>query len=200
MTLSSTSTYAGDAAGLFAAWEATAQQVTPAVAAVPRGEKIVWFGPPLSPTWFLTGRLMETWAHGQDIVDALGISREPTDRLRHIADMGVRTREWSYALRGRTCPAVPVRVELTGPGRGRGGPMTPPTPCAAPRWTSACWSPSAGTGLDLSLRADGPAARGMAQPRPGLRRPGGDRPAAGAVPGPISHQHAPAPLPTPRAG
>ena len=59
------STYEGDAAGLFAAWEATARQVTVAVAAVPRSEKIVWLGPPLSPTWFLTGRLMETWAHGQ---------------------------------------------------------------------------------------------------------------------------------------
>jgi len=115
-------TYEGDAARLFAAWRATGGQVTEAVAAVPRGEKIVWLGPPLSPPWFLTGRLMETWAHGQDIVDALGLTRVPTGRLRHIADLGVRTRSWSYTTRGRTCPDVPVRVELTGPGQGTWGP------------------------------------------------------------------------------
>lgn len=48
----------------------------------------------------LTARLMETWAHIQDIADALGISREPTERLRHIAYLGVGARSFSYAIRG----------------------------------------------------------------------------------------------------
>ena len=58
---------------------------------------------------------METWAHGQDIVDALGIRRKPTERLRHIAHLGVSTLGWSYSNRKMQVPVTPVRVELTGP-------------------------------------------------------------------------------------
>ena len=179
--LCSDPTYEGDAASLFAAWRATGGQVTEAVAAVPRGQNIVWLGPPLSPPWFLTGRLMETWAHGQDIVDALGLTRVPTDRLRHIADLGVRTRE--LVLHGPRADvpgrARPRRTDRAR-GRGRGAPRTPPTRCAAPLWPSACSSPSVGTGPTwLSTRKDRPPRNGS--PRPGLRRPGGTRPDAGAV-------------------
>lgn len=35
----------------------------------------------------VTARLMETWAHGQDIADVLGVDRQPTARLRHIAHL-----------------------------------------------------------------------------------------------------------------
>ena len=41
---------------------------------------------------------METWAHTQDIADALGVTREPTDRLRHVAHIGVVARAFSYAV------------------------------------------------------------------------------------------------------
>jgi uncharacterized protein (TIGR03084 family) len=58
---------------------------------------------------------METWAHTQDIADALGVSREPTGRLRHVAHIGVGARAFSYAIRGKTRPPVPVQVELTAP-------------------------------------------------------------------------------------
>jgi uncharacterized protein (TIGR03084 family) len=64
---------------------------------------------------FVTARLMETWAHGQDVVDGLGVVREPTARLRHVAEIGVRARPWSFAVRGRPVPEAPVRVELTLP-------------------------------------------------------------------------------------
>ena len=65
----------------------------------------------------LTARLMETWAHGQDIADALGTRREPTDRLRHVAHLGVAARPVSFAANGRARPGQPVRVELISPGR-----------------------------------------------------------------------------------
>ena len=107
--------YTGDVPSLVAAWRETAGKVTEAVSAVPRREKIVWLGLPLSPAWFLTARLMETWAHGQDIVDALGVTREPTARLRHIAHIGVRARPFSYATNGREVPDGDVRVELRAP-------------------------------------------------------------------------------------
>ena len=63
----------------------------------------------------LTARIMETWAHTQDIADALGVSREPTDRLRHVAHIGVGARAFSYAVHGKSVPAAEIRVELTGP-------------------------------------------------------------------------------------
>ena len=64
---------------------------------------------------FATARLMETWAHGQDVADALGIQRKPNDRLRNIAHMGVGALRFSYNNRKMEAPDTPVRVELTGP-------------------------------------------------------------------------------------
>ena len=78
--------------------------------------RVPWYGPPMSPASFVTARLMETWAHGQDVVDALGLQREPTDRLRNVSFLGVRARRNSYAARGLELPDGDVKVELTGPG------------------------------------------------------------------------------------
>jgi uncharacterized protein (TIGR03084 family) len=63
----------------------------------------------------VTARLMETWAHGQDVADTLGTSRQPTDRLRHVAHIGVRARDYAYHVNGLTPPDEAFRVELTGP-------------------------------------------------------------------------------------
>jgi uncharacterized protein (TIGR03084 family) len=78
-------------------------------------DRLPWYGPTMSARSFATARIMETWAHGQDIVDTLGIDREPTNRLQHIAHLGVTTFGWSYANRGLQVPDVPFRVELTAP-------------------------------------------------------------------------------------
>ena len=77
--------------------------------------RLPWFGPAMSAASSLTARIMETWAHTQDIADALGVTREPTSRLRHVAHIGVGARAFSYAVNGKTLPQAPVRVELTGP-------------------------------------------------------------------------------------
>jgi len=77
--------------------------------------RLPWFGPAMSAASSLTARIMETWAHTQDIADALGVTREPTSRLRHVAHIGVGARAFSYAVHGKTPPEAPVRVELTGP-------------------------------------------------------------------------------------
>ena len=77
--------------------------------------RLPWFGPAMSAASSLTARIMETWAHTQDIADALGVSREPTPRLRHVAHIGVGARAFSYAVRGKTPPPDPIRVELIGP-------------------------------------------------------------------------------------
>ncbi|HEY0448385.1 TIGR03084 family metal-binding protein [Actinophytocola sp.] len=77
--------------------------------------KVPWYGPSMSLASSITARLMETWAHGQDIADALGVTRAPTVRLRHIAHLGVRTLPFSFTVRGLPVPDRPVRVELTAP-------------------------------------------------------------------------------------
>jgi uncharacterized protein (TIGR03084 family) len=80
------------------------------------GRRLPWYGPPMSAASSVTARIMETWAHGYDVADALGVTPDPTDRLRHVAHIGVRALPFSYALRGRPAPTEPVRVELTSPG------------------------------------------------------------------------------------
>jgi uncharacterized protein (TIGR03084 family) len=77
--------------------------------------RVPWFGPTMSAASSVTARLMETWAHGQDIADALGDQRTPTTRLRNIAHLGVRTFGFSFSLRGRAVPPTSVRVVLTAP-------------------------------------------------------------------------------------
>ena len=77
--------------------------------------RLPWYGPDMSAASSATARMMETWAHGQDIADALGFSREPTARLRHIAHLGVSTYGFAYGLRGLDVPDVPLRVELAAP-------------------------------------------------------------------------------------
>ncbi|MGD0593986.1 MAG: TIGR03084 family metal-binding protein [Acidimicrobiales bacterium] len=77
--------------------------------------RVPWYGPDMSLASAATARLMETWAHGQDVADALGAWRQPTTRLRHIADLGVRTFAFSFKVRSLAPPDVPVRVELWGP-------------------------------------------------------------------------------------
>ncbi len=78
-------------------------------------DRLPWFGPDMSAMSFATARLMETWAHGVDVADALGIERVPTNRLRHVADLGVRTRGFVYVSRGLTAPDVPIRIDLATP-------------------------------------------------------------------------------------
>lgn len=98
-----------------AVWRATREQLLSALAAADPTVKVPWFGPPMSPASFATARLMEYWAHGQDVADALDRTRMPTARLRHICHLGVRTRGFSYAVRGMTVPTTEVHVALTGP-------------------------------------------------------------------------------------
>ncbi len=77
--------------------------------------RIAWYGPAMSAVSFATARLMETWAHGQDILDAVGASRPSTDRLRHICHIGVRARPFSFQIRGLAPPADDVHVALVSP-------------------------------------------------------------------------------------
>ncbi|MFV2000394.1 MAG: TIGR03084 family metal-binding protein [Acidimicrobiia bacterium] len=100
-------------------WRQGRSAVLGALAPLDPSARLAWYGPPMSVRSFATARLMETWAHGQDIVDGLSVDRSPTDRLRHIAFLGVRTMGWSFTINGLDTPTEAVRVSLTAPSGNR---------------------------------------------------------------------------------
>jgi uncharacterized protein (TIGR03084 family) len=105
---------------LLETWRENRRRLAAAAGGLAEGARVSWYGPSMSAKSFLTARLMETWAHGQDVVDAareagVAAHRAPSDRLRHIAQLGVITRGWSYVNRGMEVPEGEVRVELRAP-------------------------------------------------------------------------------------
>lgn len=102
-------------AELLGAWRAGRTRLLDVLREAPAGARFPWYGPPMTAPSMATARLMETWAHGQDVAEAVGVVREPTARLRHVAWIGTRTRDYAYLVRGELPPPEPFRVELTGP-------------------------------------------------------------------------------------
>jgi len=102
-------------AEILARWRAARPALQQALREYPAGEKMPWFGPPMSPTSMATARFMETWAHSLDVAEALGHARPPTDRIRHVAHLGVRTRDFAFGVHGLEPPGEEFRVELTAP-------------------------------------------------------------------------------------
>ncbi|AGB26635.1 TIGR03084 family protein [Mycobacterium sp. JS623] len=100
---------------LLASWRQTRTRLHGELLTVADGRKLPWFGPPMSAASMATARLMETWAHGLDVADTLGVKRPATARLRSIAHIGVRTRDFAFSINGLTPPADPFRVELRAP-------------------------------------------------------------------------------------
>ncbi|MCX5200509.1 TIGR03084 family metal-binding protein [Streptomyces sp. NBC_00237] len=103
-------------AELLARWRAGRERLHGVLADAPSGTRFPWYGTSMGVASMATGRLMETWAHGQDVADALGVHRTPTPRLRQVARIGVRARDYAYVARGLKPPQEDFRVELTGPG------------------------------------------------------------------------------------
>jgi len=96
-------------------WRVAGPLMVDALRDYPAGQKLPWFGPPMSPASMATARFMETWAHGRDVADALGVVPEATDRIRHVAHLGVRTRDFAFATNGIEAPGEEFRVELRAP-------------------------------------------------------------------------------------
>jgi len=102
-------------AQLLTQWRAARAALLDVMRGLDPKARIVWFGPSMSAISFATARLMEAWSHGGDVASALGRPMPETDRIRHIAHLGVVTRGWSYVNRGMTPPDAQVRVELVAP-------------------------------------------------------------------------------------
>lgn len=104
-----------DGPALLAHWEPISARLTDALAVLDPKARLPWYGPSMSARSFATARLMETWAHGQDVWDVARRRRPASDRLRHIAHIGVTTFGWSFVNRQRPVPEVVPYLELQPP-------------------------------------------------------------------------------------
>jgi uncharacterized protein (TIGR03084 family) len=69
----------------------------------------------MSLTSFVSARLMETWAHGQDVADALGLPPVTTSRLRHVIHIGVAARPYAFRVHDMEDSGDPIRVRTHNP-------------------------------------------------------------------------------------
>lgn len=104
-----------DGTALLAHWEPISARLAAALAVLDPKARLPWYGPSMSARSFATARLMETWAHGQDVWDVARRRRPASDRLRHIAHIGVTTFGWSFVNRKRPVPGEVPYVELQPP-------------------------------------------------------------------------------------
>ena len=102
-------------AELLAQWQATYRDVAARLGGSDPKRRLPWFGPDMGVRMFTTARLMETWAHGQAVYDLKGARRTATDRLEHVATIGVKTYGWTFANRGLEPPGPPPYVRLVAP-------------------------------------------------------------------------------------
>ncbi|MHA6263573.1 TIGR03084 family metal-binding protein [Arenibacterium sp. CAU 1754] len=100
---------------LFEEWRETADRTADAYGGADPKQRVKWAGPDMSALSSITARQMETWAHGQEVFDILGLVRTEHDRIRNIAHLGVATFAWSYANRGLPVPDPAPHVELVAP-------------------------------------------------------------------------------------
>ena len=98
-----------------ARWSEARTALRKALTEMPPGQRMPWFGPPMSAASMATARFMETFAHGLDVHDAAGGRPAPTDRIKHVAHLGVRTRNYAYSVHGEEPPAAEFLVELVAP-------------------------------------------------------------------------------------
>jgi uncharacterized protein (TIGR03084 family) len=104
-----------DAAALLAEWRDTAHALAEALGASDAKRRLPWFGPSMGVPMFTTARYMETWAHGQEIYDLVGVERRYTDRIKNIATIGVKTFGWTFVNRKLDVPGPPPYVRLVAP-------------------------------------------------------------------------------------
>lgn len=102
-------------------WRASRQRFVETALRVgdaPAPPRIAWFGPPMSLASFVTARIMETWAHGIDVRDALGLAMEydaVSPRLRHVCHLAFGARAFTFAVHGVEDPGDPVAFEVGAP-------------------------------------------------------------------------------------
>lgn len=100
---------------LFSRWQAERHAAVDALSALPPGQILPWLVNPLPPPVLMMAGLMEAFAHGQDIADALGVQLTRTDRIRFLVAFAVRVWDFGYLARDEPRPKEEFRFELIAP-------------------------------------------------------------------------------------
>ena len=103
------------ASELLTRWHQTCHEMAARLGASDPKRRLPWFGPDMGVRMFTTARLMETWAHGQEIYDLKKVARTPTDRIKNIAAIGIRTFAWTFVNRKLEIPGDPPYLRLVAP-------------------------------------------------------------------------------------
>lgn len=106
---------AQDPADILAQWQSSRSDLAAALEQADQNIRYPWFGPGMKPRSMVTARIMETWAHGQDVASALEASWPATEALKDIAHLGIATRQFTYQNNGMNAPTSSMFIELTGP-------------------------------------------------------------------------------------
>ena len=96
-------------------WYKSFQSMCDEFAAADPDTRLTWVGPDMGLRMFITARQMETWAHGWEIYDLKGVSRQHTDRIKNIATIGVKTYKFTFANRKLSPPGPAPQVQLQAP-------------------------------------------------------------------------------------
>lgn len=106
-------------------WRNSRADVVDALSRMEGTDRVTWLYGDMSARAFGTVRLMETWAHGLDIKDAMeGLltfdeeEEDPTadtSRIRHVAWLAHRMLPYAFAEAGESFPESGIRLELMGP-------------------------------------------------------------------------------------
>lgn len=102
-------------AELLTRWRTERAGAFRALAALPPDRMVPWVARSIPAGVLACAGIMELFAHGQDIADAIGVRREYTDRIGHLVWFATRNRDFGYQARNLTPPDEEFRFELTAP-------------------------------------------------------------------------------------
>jgi uncharacterized protein (TIGR03084 family) len=102
-------------AELLTQWRTARAEAAGALGAADPDKPLPWLVNPLPPAVIGQAGIMELFAHGQDIHDALKVEPERTDRIGHLVRFAVRTWTFGYLARRMPVPEVEFRFELVAP-------------------------------------------------------------------------------------
>lgn len=95
-------------------WRGGRAKVVEPLSHMSAADRIEWIAGSMSARTLATTRLMETWAHGLDIYQAMNAEIEDTTRIRHVCWLGWKTLPYAFKLADEDY--TPIRVEVIGPG------------------------------------------------------------------------------------
>ncbi|MDN3292814.1 TIGR03084 family metal-binding protein [Streptomyces ficellus] len=104
-----------DGKRLMDAWRTQRAATDRALRGVPPGQLVPWLVRPIPAGVLAAAGMMEMFAHGQDVADALQVTHRHTDRIRHVAEFAALTWEFGYQSHGLPEPRKGFRFELTAP-------------------------------------------------------------------------------------